>query len=191
MYDAMENTLRHADYRETDQGIHLHVTIEPYQMLAVVFDAPDAALSAAPVCHGEEAIVAGPWTVSKALASRQPVFGEAETVNELHSIQDPGFSGIIRYETTMECSGCGRSTLELEDCYEAAEVWINGAYAGMKIAPPIGLIPPVLCNPVRIISVSRFEPPCLAMPIHLKRWAPAVSRGQKAAISIPRVSSVR
>lgn len=136
LYDAMENTLRQADYRETDQGIHLHVTIEPYQMLAVVFDAPDAALSAAPVCHGEEAVVTGPWTVSKALASRQPVFEEAETVKELHSIQDPGFSGIIRYETTMECSGCGRSTLELEDCYEAAEVWVNDAYAGMKIAPP-------------------------------------------------------
>lgn len=136
IYDAMENLLRPIDCSSCEDGTSLNVTIEPYEMLAVVFDAPDYPLAAEPVRTGKELTVAGPWKISKALAARQPVFGEAETIQELHSIPDPEFSGIIRYETSLEHTGCGRSSLELEACYEAAEVWVNDAYAGMKIAPP-------------------------------------------------------
>ena len=41
----------------------------------------------------------------------------------------------MRYETVFEL-GETKAVLTLEDAYEAVEVWVNGEYAGMKIAPP-------------------------------------------------------
>lgn len=136
LYDAMENVLRPIEWESTADGIKLNVTIEPYQMMTVVFDVEDVALEAFPIRTGHETLLNGPWEVSKAMAARKSEFGPVEIMDELHSISDPDFSGTVRYETTVVVPSSGCSSLEIEECFEAAELWVNDVYAGMKIAPP-------------------------------------------------------
>jgi hypothetical protein len=77
------------------------------------------------------------WNVSICESKEYPDFHDAFTADTLKSIGDrfPHFSGFIRYETSVEWDGASAAVLEIEDAYEGVEVWCNGVYLGMKIAP--------------------------------------------------------
>ncbi|MDY3920135.1 MAG: hypothetical protein SOZ59_14280 [Candidatus Limivivens sp.] len=80
----------------------------------------------------------GDWTVSRCEAKAYPHFSDAEPADleagmaGLH----PEFSGYYRYETGIVLQDWRSAWLEIADAYEAAEVFINGISAGLRIAPP-------------------------------------------------------
>lgn len=80
------------------------------------------------------------FDISIAQAGAYPSFKTYRTAAPLHDMTGPdalpGFSGYIRYETTVtlpETEGC---RLRLGRVGETAHVWVNGSYAGARICPP-------------------------------------------------------
>ena len=77
----------------------------------------------------------GEIRISTADYNSQECFRLLMTVKNLEDISKSilNFSGIIRYEMEFEGKAC---RLELERCYEAAEVFINGHSVGVRIGYP-------------------------------------------------------
>ena len=66
------------------------------------------------------------------------------------------WSGVICYETKVEVDNpedC--SVICVEDAFEALELWVNGNYAGERIAPPYRFDVRGLCKPG--LNEIRFE----------------------------------
>lgn len=82
----------------------------------------------------------GEWTLSIASVKEYPHFHDTQTLTELHNVGRtwPDFSGFMRYEKRIDVpeNPFTAVLLTIEDAYEGVEVWVNGAYAGMKICPP-------------------------------------------------------
>ena len=138
LYDAYDNCLRPADCTAADNGTRLHLRLEPYQSVVLVFGDKGANLTAAPAIGGKAVPLSGPWQLSFARAQEYPVFRDAETIHTLANVgmTHPDFSGFLRYETEFEAGEAANIVLDLSDVYEAAEVWVNNRPAGMRICPP-------------------------------------------------------
>jgi len=140
IYDAFENVLRPVEYEDIGNGTRLKLTVEPYDMVIVVFGDKGTGfdLIPQPRAEGVKKVISGEWTMSLAEAQEYPNFRDHQKVAKLENVglKYPDFSGTIRYETTFELEDANKAVLVLQDAYEAAEVWVNGEYAGMKIAPP-------------------------------------------------------
>jgi hypothetical protein len=79
------------------------------------------------------------WICSMVKNKHYPNFGEMNKMKKLAPIsdEDPLFSGLIRYEKTMEIDEVkDEAYLSFQYVYEAMELWINDEYVGMKICPP-------------------------------------------------------
>jgi hypothetical protein len=135
LYDPWDNVLRPLRYDKTSDGTRFHLTLAPYELVAIVLGAADRELVAKPVKKGEGKPLAG-WQVSMAQSKAYPSFEAAYHAVKLSSFanQYPDFSGFIAYET--EFDGADGSLLEIADAYEGVEVWCNGQYVGMRITPP-------------------------------------------------------
>jgi hypothetical protein len=140
IYDAFENVLRPVEYEKADNGTKLKLTVEPYNMVIVVFGDKGTGFELVPQqkAEGKKTIISGEWTISFAESREYPDFRDRQKITALENIgfKYPDFSGTMRYETVFELGETGKAVLTLEDAYEAVEVWVNGEYAGMKIAPP-------------------------------------------------------
>ena len=143
-YDAMQNRLFRTSCKGNDSTQAVTLKLEPYEMAVLVI--PDnaevlaASAEAAPFdgkAAGEARRLDTGWTVSFVENENYPDFRDAVNMDRLHSVleEKPDFSGVIRYETVFE-AGEGERYLLLEDAFEAAEVWVNGVYAGSRICPP-------------------------------------------------------
>ncbi len=77
----------------------------------------------------------GPYTIAVADYRDQEHFEPLAVAEQLEDIAalKPGFSGIIRYETSFAGEA---QVLDLGEAYEAAEVLINGESAGVRIGFP-------------------------------------------------------
>lgn len=49
---------------------------------------------------------------------------------------EPDFGGVVRYETSFSAVEGECRILEIEDAYEAVEVWCNEEKVGIQICPP-------------------------------------------------------
>lgn len=135
-YDAFENTLRPLDYSRTDGGISIKLHLEPYESIFVVFGAAEGEAKAYPNVSGATEELGGEWEISFATALEYPNFSGNEKITKLENLarRYPNFSGTVRYTKTANLADA--KTLELSDLFDAAEVWVNGSYAGMRICPP-------------------------------------------------------
>jgi hypothetical protein len=138
LYDAYDNCLRPADCMATEIGTRLHLRLEPYQSVVLVFGDKGANLIHAPAAEGAAIQLSSPWQLSFAEAKAYPEFRDVETIEALANVglTHPDFSGFLRYETEFEAGMISNAVLALNDVYEAAEVWVNGSHAGMRICPP-------------------------------------------------------
>jgi hypothetical protein len=140
IYDAFDNVLRPVEYEPVENGTKLKLTVEPYNMVIVVFGDTGAGFELVPQprAEGEKVTISGEWTMSFAESEEYPNFRDEQKITKLENvgIKYPEFSGTIRYETAFEVGNLERATLNIEEAYEGVEVWVNSNYAGMKVAPP-------------------------------------------------------
>ncbi len=142
-YDAMKNRIETVVCSENSPESHTEIALKlkPYEMAVFVITSDDSELKSQAVTPIEPKsigrVVAGTWKVSFTENENYPNFKDEIQMTELGNILDqkPDFSGIIRYEISFEGKEAD-SYLELEDAFEAAEVWINDEYAGSSLCPP-------------------------------------------------------
>ena len=121
IYDAWNNKLVKAEI----VGGKAHIALAPNESTVLILgetaeEAPIAAGDTLPVALERKGF---------ATAEEYPNFGELKT--DLKH-----FSGTIAYEGVVNAPRAGRARLVIDDCNEAAELWVNGEPAGMTIAPP-------------------------------------------------------
>lgn len=132
VYDAMDNTVYPLPPEEW--------VIGPYESRLVIFGENLPVATVPPVFADETvALLDGQWTVSLATAPEYPHMTRYREQMALQNFNTPDtlhhFSGILRYETTIEGHGCP-VLLDLGEVYETAQVWLNGEEVGLCIAPP-------------------------------------------------------
>ena len=137
-YDAVENTLTKVAY-DTENGMEL--MLWPGEAAIFVNGVSDE-----PELDMREAVDDGAWIsyegevrIFGASYENMEDFRELICVpaSELASAEEKltDFSGILRYELTVNAPE-GLKMLELGECKDAAEVWINGESAGVRIGYP-------------------------------------------------------
>ena len=147
VYNGLENKFEKLPVRkENDKGT-IYLELKPYES-CVVFESdqehavnfekyiPFSAKQATCKNHID---LSSDWNYSLVKNKEYPNFGEVKKMEELLPIssENPSFTGIIRYEKTIELDETPKQgLLAFEYIYEAVEIWINDEYAGMKVCPP-------------------------------------------------------
>jgi len=147
VYNGLENKFEKLPVRkENGKGI-INLELKPYES-CVVFESnqehavnfekyiPFSAKQATCKNHID---LSSDWNYSLVKNKEYPNFGEVKKMEELLPIssENPSFTGIIRYEKTIELDETPKQgLLAFEYIYEAVEIWINDEYAGMKVCPP-------------------------------------------------------
>jgi len=134
-YDAVENTLVKAAY-DAENGMELML----WPGEAAIFVSGDENVPYEAVCDDSSwKIYDGEVRISAASYQNMEDFYEklCIPVSELASAEEKltDFAGILRYELTIDASN-GLKMLDLGDVKDAAEVWINGESAGVRIGYP-------------------------------------------------------
>ena len=137
-YDALENVIRPVQFELVDGGTRLHLRLEPYQSIIVVFGEFKGESKPVLINTGKRILLEGAWNFSMATAEEYPNFHDARVLTKLENIGSlyPDFSGFMRYEKEFDFRGHKHLCLEIENAYDGVEVWVNGNYAGMSICPP-------------------------------------------------------
>lgn len=147
IYDVWEDKFERLAVRRRNGTSVISLELQPAESCVIVEQGSEEAgpfgeyvpLSDRLAACGGKLDLSGGWRVSLAGGKAYPAFGEKRTMDELVPISriDPAFSGFIRYEKSFELKGTpAAGFLSLGAVYEAAELWINGEYAGMKISRP-------------------------------------------------------
>lgn len=140
-YDAMANHVYPVQHK--NGTLHLH--LGPYESLVLLAGdvqgllPEDTAGSAmAPKQPKQVLDLSRDWAVSKVSALQYPDFSAPEQVETLAPItaETPDFSGVVRYEKTVDLPEAASVLFQAEHVYEAAELFVNGVSAGKKLTPP-------------------------------------------------------
>ncbi len=135
-YDALDNVLRPVAAEEKDGRTVLQVSLAPLQLMIISFGGEKRNAALPFPCGARKKELSG-FTVTRAESKAYPAFTDPvrmETLTNMGRIY-PDFSGYFRYETVAELNA-GTNVLMIEDCYEAAEVFVNGRSAGIRFAAP-------------------------------------------------------
>lgn len=165
IYDAWENKLTAAQTRIVDGRTQLFAELAPLEMMIVLCDVPgitadrgaqsqsdgkscssdgrEQSRFAGDDCveNGREQDAGrdlGEFVVTRCEAKAYPQFAFPEEADLVHgmALRHPEFSGYYRYETKLAVDGDKPAVLTIDDAYEAAEVFVNGVSAGLRIAQP-------------------------------------------------------
>ena len=131
-YDPWENKIYPAALADGT----LPLTLEPLRSrILVLGEAEGYAKPAA--CTGDVHKLVQ-WTRSQCAGIDYPRFeaGTPVALPDDVSREQPGFSGFLRYETTLPMKKGKEYVLEITDAQEGVEVFLNGSSAGIQIAPP-------------------------------------------------------
>ena len=139
-YDAWENCLGRADYAEG----RLKVAVEPMKSLIVVFDKNvtvdeiEAFITEAPKAEGTEIPLNGSWRRSICRSIDYPDFrsGKEITLPDKLEVEEPEFSGFVRYENSFDLTEKSAVLLQITDAYEGVEVFVNGKSLGIQVVAP-------------------------------------------------------
>lgn len=136
LYDALDNILRPVSADRQDGKAVLHLNLAPLQMAIISFGGEESDLLTS-VPRGQKETELTDFTVTKAESKAYPAFTAPVRMKTLTNMGRlyPDFSGYFRYETKAELKA-GVNILAIEDCYEAAEVFVNGKSAGIRFAAP-------------------------------------------------------
>lgn len=133
-YDAYEDRLYEAQKE-------MHLQLQPYESMILIVS--QDRLPCEPSIETEdwkELSLPKEWHVSFADSFSYPEFKKEVPAKELICIQNvEGFenkTGTVRYAAEIEVSACDGALLDLGAVYETAEVFINGASAGVRICRP-------------------------------------------------------
>jgi hypothetical protein len=131
-YDAWENKIYPAAL--TDGKLPLD--LEPLKSKILVLGEAEA-YSEPVTCEGK-AVELRAWTRSQCAGISYPAFEQEKAVvlPDDVSLEQPEFSGFLRYETSVRLEKGRKTTLEITDAYEGVELFVNGQSLGIQIAPP-------------------------------------------------------
>ena len=131
-YDAWENKV----YPAAQSDGKLALELEPLKSKILVLGECDAYDE--PVTCTGKAVELKDWTRSQCAGVAYPAFEQEKAVTLLDdvSVEQPEFSGFLRYETSVSLEKARKYCLEITDAYEGVELFINGRSAGIQIAPP-------------------------------------------------------
>lgn len=192
-YNAWENRLETVRARETENGTVLSVCLEPLKSLIVVFSETDGAAVFEPLTTLD--CTSQPLETFKRATCRSieyPSFGAAKTVSlpDDVTVENPEFSGFVRYETVF--TGCAgqKTVLEIADAAEGVEVFVNGESLGLQIAPPfcydltafVRTGENALC--IETASTAARDAFALTGPTFLSSEAPADKAGITGAVTL-------
>ena len=137
LYDAWQNICLPAE--KTAEGVVL--TVCPLHAVFLV-SGPCTALQHIP--EAGQPVPLAHWTRALCEASRYPDFDAPEDTclpdGDRVAQAYPAFSGYVRYETGFTLEKDAELVLTIQDASEAVEVFLNGASAGIQIAPPFRYI---------------------------------------------------
>ncbi|KHK97568.1 hypothetical protein LK09_11815 [Microbacterium mangrovi] len=144
-FDAVTGTCRRVPFStETTAGTAVPLDLAPGEASVLLVGDPvawrDLPVEAAAVA-GAPVVVAADWTVATATAQQYPVFTPWRSLDDLVPLDRPEllprFSGTIRYTSTVAPDRLdGAFVLDLGEVHEIAQVTVNGADLGTRIAPP-------------------------------------------------------
>ena len=136
-YHAEDNTLEVA---QPDQRGWLPLSLDRGESVILLAGRQEALpgegdLPFRPELSGERRELSGAWSISLADYREQERFQPLCVTDQLEDIssKEPGFSGIIRYETAFE--GPARM-IDLGRAFEGVEVLVNGRSAGVRVGYP-------------------------------------------------------
>jgi hypothetical protein len=137
VYDAWNNIVYKMNYKQTEFGTELAVSLEPGKSLIVVFNEIDESLLNESVKISGSKIELNKFKQSICKSIEYPNFKEERDINTLvsYSLTDKKFSGFIRYETFVDLEKCHSIILKITDAYEGVEVFVNGKSAGIQVVP--------------------------------------------------------
>ncbi len=138
-YDAEENCLRPVEWHQEGGGVRIRLHLGALDARLLVFGETDAhPQRPAPALSGTRRDLSSGWLRSCCRATDYPTFSGAQRVDSLENVLDelPDFSGYLCYEKQVELPGVRQAVLELEDAYEAPEVFVNGASVGRRLHAP-------------------------------------------------------
>lgn len=137
LYDAWENRCCSVEQRMQEAAIAVNLRIEPLKSVFIVFGEPPCPTTPALRTDGRT-VELGKWRRSICAAKEYPGFqGEKEiTLPDDLAEELPEFSGFVRYETMVVAAPGERFMVEISDAQEGVELFVNGASAGVQVAPP-------------------------------------------------------
>lgn len=135
-YDGVKNELYEVSY-DLEKG--MEVILFPGESTIFLTGGKDLEKVDRPVIEQEWNDFKGPVQILAAGYENQEVFQEVmiEEVDDLHSAEErlETFAGIIRYELIIDAPS-GLKQIDLGICKDAAEMWVNGTFAGVRIGYP-------------------------------------------------------
>ncbi len=141
LYHAWDNYLEETDY----DGTFLSVNIAPLKSLIVVLDGGvldqteiSAYIRPAVRITGDRIALKGDWKRSFCKSIEYPNFKNGKTVSlpDRLEVEEPDFSGFVRYENIVVLPEFKKVILEITDAHEGVEVFVNGESQGIQIVPP-------------------------------------------------------
>ena len=137
LYDPWFHVCHAADHAQSPSGVTVRLTIEPQRSIAVVFGPCEVPLTPVLSCTGAVTELVQ-WTRSTCPAIQYPNFSAPVpvTLPDDLAVEQPEFSGFIRYETVIHACENDSCILEITDADEAVEVFLNGRSLGIQIVPP-------------------------------------------------------
>lgn len=132
LYDPWHNRCHPADIRDGK----LHLALEPLKSMFIVFGNSDAIEEVTSYEGNVTELIT--WQRSVCEGSRYPDFEEKKAVSlpDNVALDNPKFSGFVRYETNFPAKVGQEVLLEISDADEGVEVFLNGQRLGIQIAPP-------------------------------------------------------
>ena len=137
LYDPWDNVCRKAEAAAVPAGTRVELTLEPLKSIAVVFGICEAPFQEAVKGKGEAKELRH-WNRSCCRGIAYPAFGDVcyVTLPDDLSVEQPEFSGFIRYETGLVFDSEETGVLEITHAEEGVEVFVNGRSLGIQIAAP-------------------------------------------------------
>ncbi len=137
-YDVWKNELKSVAVEQKGEFTTIYAQLPPYQSLVIIFDeAEDIEVQSAVTFTQEISLKTG-WRMSLAKAIDYPKFQEEQEIVSFENVglSYPEFSGIIRYENTIELPAIKKAELRIEDAFEGVEVFVNDESVGIQVVKP-------------------------------------------------------
>ena len=137
-YDVWKNELRSVRSEQKGEFTTITAKLPPYQSLVLLFDEAEDIEVQSTVEFTEELSLKDGWRMSLAKAIDYPKFQEEQEIDRFENVglKYPEFSGIIRYENTIELSAIAKAELRIEDAFEGVEVFVNDESVGIQVVKP-------------------------------------------------------
>jgi len=137
LYDAWENRCHSVEQRTQETATAVKLWVEPLKSVFIVFGEAPGPLMPVLRTSGRMATLPS-WKRSICTAKEYPgVRDEKEVTLPDHLAEEqPEFSGLVRYETTVTAAPGEGAVVEISDAQEGVELFVNGTSAGIQVAPP-------------------------------------------------------